>query len=70
LCRKLTITIDILINLKLTLIVVFGVVVKMDPMSEFEENMKRKMELERKELAEAIVLNELMLTRDFNGKGR
>lgn len=69
-CRKLTITIDILINLKLTLIVVFGVVVKMDPMSEFEENMKRKMELERKELAEAIVLNELMLTRDFNGKGR
>ena len=67
-CRKLTITIDILINL--TLSVVFGVVVKMDPMSEFEENMKRKMELERKELAEAIVLNELMLTRDFNGKGR
>ena len=67
-CRKLTITTDILINL--TLIVVFGVVVKMDPMSEFEENMKRKMELERKELAEAIVLNELMLTRDFNGKGR
>ena len=67
-CRKLTITIDILINL--TLIVVFGVVVKMDPMSEFEENMKRKVELERKELAEAIVLNELMLTRDFNGKGR
>jgi len=65
LCRKLTIRTD-----NLTLIVVFGVVVKMDPMSEFEENMKRKMELERKELAEAIVLNELMLTRDFNGKGR
>ena len=64
-CRKLTIRTD-----NLTLIVVFGVVVKMDPMSEFEENMKRKMELERKELAEAIVLNELMLTRDFNGKGR
>ena len=48
----------------------FSVVVTMDPMSEFEENMKRKVELERKELAEAIVLNELMLTRDFNGKGR
>ena len=44
--------------------------IKMDPMSEFEENMKRKVELERKELAEAIVFNELMLTRDFNGKGR
>lgn len=64
--RKLTITINILINCK----VIVCVVVKMDPMSEFEENMKRKVELERKELAEAIVHNELMLTRDFNGKGR
>lgn len=42
----------------------------MDPMSEFEENRKKKYEFERKELLDTIMLNDLILARDFNGKGK
>ena len=43
----------------------------MDPMSQFEEDRKRREEMEIRELAETIVLDDYYLSsRDLVGKGR